>query len=168
MDNLIIKVISIPCHTKGSVAYYVTSKNSDKKAVFTGETLFLGGCGRFFEGTAEEMLKNVEKLSLLPDDTKVYSGHDYGLQNMRFALSVDKNNHFVKQKLEQIKKLKELCDLKRSKSSDYYEKMVSTISEEKMFNPFMRTTTFVDCKNPNMKSKVLAMKFLRSCKNKFV
>jgi hydroxyacylglutathione hydrolase len=61
-----------------------TAENeSEQRAVFTGDTLFIGGCGRFFEGTAEQMLSSLGKLAQLPDDTRVYCGHEYTLANLQ-------------------------------------------------------------------------------------
>merc|ERR1711991_356839 len=73
-----IRVLSTPCHTTGHVCYFVNDEESGERAVFTGDTLFLGGCGRFFEGTADQMEKNLNStLASLPDATRVYCGHEY-------------------------------------------------------------------------------------------
>lgn len=77
IGNLDVLCLHTPCHTSGHICYYVEAP-SGEKAVFTGDTLFLGGCGRFFEGTAEQMYSAlVEKLGGLPDETKVFCGHEY-------------------------------------------------------------------------------------------
>lgn len=101
----------------------------DYKAVFTGDTLFLGGCGRFFEGTADQMYSAlVEKLAKLPDETDVYCGHEYSLQNLKFGNHVEPENDVILKKIEWSK-------VKR----DANEPTVpSTIAEEKLINPFMR------------------------------
>lgn len=100
IGNLKIRCLFTPCHTKGHICYFVESPNGDT-CVFTGDTLFLGGCGRFFEGTAEEMHSAlIEKLSNLPDSTKVYCGHEYSLQNLAFGLHVEPNNVQIKEKIE--------------------------------------------------------------------
>ena len=73
IGNLKIKCLSTPCHTKGHICYYVTDANGGSKAVFTGDTLFLGGCGRFFEGDGKQMNEALNvKLSQLPDETVFY------------------------------------------------------------------------------------------------
>lgn len=70
-DSIKVKALHTPCHTQDSICYFF--QDGDDKAVFTGDTLFIGGCGRFFEGTAQEMDKALnETLAALPDDTKVY------------------------------------------------------------------------------------------------
>ncbi|KAF7552567.1 hypothetical protein G7046_g7364 [Stylonectria norvegica] len=76
-----------PCHTQDSICFFV--EDGDDKAVFTGDTLFIGGCGRFFEGTAEEMHEALNnRLAALPDDTVVYPGHEYTKANVKFGESV--------------------------------------------------------------------------------
>lgn len=101
----------------------------DNKAVFTGDTLFLGGCGRFFEGTADQMYSAlIEKLSKLPDETNVFCGHEYSLQNLKFGNHVEPDNAAIKEKIEWSK-------AKRAASEPT---VPSTIAEEKQINPFMR------------------------------
>ena len=70
LGSLNILCLSTPCHTKGHICYYVTDAQGDSKAVFTGDTLFLGGCGRFFEGNGAQMNEALNvKLAALPDET---------------------------------------------------------------------------------------------------
>lgn len=70
LGSLNILCLSTPCHTKGHICYYVTDAQGDSKAVFTGDTLFLGGCGRFFEGNGSQMNEALNvKLAALPDET---------------------------------------------------------------------------------------------------
>jgi len=106
-DSITVKALHTPCHTQDSICYFV--QDGDDKAVFTGDTLFIAGsfyyillrglpllnawdetgCGRFFEGTAEEMHTALNKiLAPLPDDTKVYPGHEYTKSNAKFGQSV--------------------------------------------------------------------------------
>merc|ERR1719483_920385 len=127
VGSLNIQCIFTPCHTTGHICYYVT-KNTDK-AVFTGDTLFLGGCGRFFEGTAVEMNQalNVE-LASLPDETEVFCGHEYTLSNLKFALHVEPDN----EKLEEYYKV---CEGKRLAGEPT---IPGSIGQEKEINPFMR------------------------------
>jgi glyoxylase-like metal-dependent hydrolase (beta-lactamase superfamily II) len=82
------RVILIPAHTSGHVAYHFP----DEKAVFTGDTLFIAGCGRLFEGDAAQMMRSLGKLSALPDDTAVYCGHEYTEKNLRFAATLEPGN----------------------------------------------------------------------------
>lgn len=75
---------------------------------FAGDTLFIGGCGRFFEGTAEQMYSAlVEKLGKLPDSTQVYCGHEYTLQNLKFGAHVEPKNNFIKDKTEWAKETRQ-------------------------------------------------------------
>jgi len=86
-ENISVKALHTPCHTQDSICYFM--QDGDEKVVFTGDTLFIGGCGRFFEGNGEEMHKALNvTLASLPDDTKVYPGHEYTKSNVKFGLSV--------------------------------------------------------------------------------
>lgn len=77
IGNLNVTCYHTPCHTSGHICYFVEGPKGEK-AVFTGDTLFLGGCGRFFEGNAEQMYSAlIEKLGTLPDETQVFCGHEY-------------------------------------------------------------------------------------------
>lgn len=87
IGSITLTALHTPCHTQDSICYYAV--DGDQKAVFTGDTLFVAGCGRFFEGNAKEMNKALnEVLAALPDDTKVYPGHEYTKSNIRFGKSV--------------------------------------------------------------------------------
>uniref|UniRef100_A0A803VYX0 Hydroxyacylglutathione hydrolase, mitochondrial n=1 Tax=Ficedula albicollis TaxID=59894 RepID=A0A803VYX0_FICAL len=101
VGSLSVKCLSTPCHTSGHICYYVTKPNSSEPpAVFTGDTLFVGGCGQFFEGTAEQMHTNLTQiLGTLPEDTKVFCGHECTVRNLKFALKVEPENEVVKEKL---------------------------------------------------------------------
>ncbi|XP_037722195.1 hydroxyacylglutathione hydrolase, mitochondrial isoform X1 [Drosophila subpulchrella] len=131
IGSLNVKCLSTPCHTTGHICYHVTAQDGSggEGAVFTGDTLFQGGCGRFFEGTPEEMYEALcTKLSALPDGTKVFCGHEYTLQNMSFARHVEPDNEVIQQRIEWAKH--------RRASQD--PTVPSTIGEEKSWNPFMR------------------------------
>ncbi|KAF4428855.1 hypothetical protein FACUT_9312 [Fusarium acutatum] len=87
LGNITITSIHTPCHTQDSICFFFQDR--EQKVVFTGDTLFTGGCGRFFEGTAEEMHVALNKhLASLPDDTVVFPGHEYTRSNAKFAISV--------------------------------------------------------------------------------
>ncbi len=88
------RVIGIPAHTNGHVAYYFPTLG----AVFTGDTMFVGGCGRVFEGKAATMVSSLKKLASLPDSTQVYCGHEYTEKNLRFALTLEPHNEALKKK----------------------------------------------------------------------
>ena len=119
------RVIGIPAHTNGHVAYFFRSLG----AVFTGDTLFIAGCGRVFEGNAGTMVASLAKLAALPDATEVYCGHEYTEKNLRFALTLEPNNQALKRKYEWARE-------RRAKGEFT---IPSTIGDEKSFNPFLRT-----------------------------
>ncbi|KAJ3191286.1 hypothetical protein HK101_007915 [Irineochytrium annulatum] len=144
------------CHTSGSVSYYVTDPESSKKVVFTGDTLFVGGCGRFFEGTPEQMHNSLNKvLGSLPDDTEVYCGHEYTTSNLKFAASVEPHNPDVAAKLAWSQATN--CTVP------------STIGAEKKFNPFMRVDNedVVKATEVGKQDPVAVMGKLREMKNNF-
>jgi hydroxyacylglutathione hydrolase len=116
------RVLFIPGHTTGHVAYVFD------KALFCGDTLFTAGCGRLFEGTAGQMHASLQKLMALPDDTKVYCGHEYTESNLRFALTVEPKNHKLLSRFDSVQRLRA-----RGTST-----VPSTIEEEKQTNPFLR------------------------------
>ena len=95
IGNLEFKIIFIPGHTSGHIAFYFKKE----KILFSGDTLFSLGCGRVFEGTHAEMLNSLNKLKSLPSDTKVYCGHEYTKRNLDFCLKYDNKNQFLKDKI---------------------------------------------------------------------
>lgn len=86
--NQTIKVLDLPGHTLGQVAYWL----QPEKALFPGDTLFSAGCGRLFEGTAEQMFHSLQKIKQLPTDTHIYFGHEYTVRNLEFVLSRQPEN----------------------------------------------------------------------------
>lgn len=87
-----IRVIATPGHTTTSVCYYVAPSGANAAGIlFTGDTMFIGGCGRIFECSAKTMFQSLSSLTDLPDNTLVYPGHDYTEENYRFALTIDPN-----------------------------------------------------------------------------
>ncbi|KAF5386768.1 hypothetical protein D9615_001665 [Tricholomella constricta] len=126
-DNTHIKCLATPCHTQDSICYYITN-TADKAqpgGVFTGDTLFIAGCGRFFEGTGDEMNRALKYLATLPDTTIVYNGHEYTSGNLSFAKSIDPDNTAIASLAELVKKNKVTTGL-------------TTIGDEKEWNVFMR------------------------------
>ncbi|KAJ0978430.1 hypothetical protein J5N97_013904 [Dioscorea zingiberensis] len=124
-----ILALHTPCHTKGHISYFVTSKTEEVPAVFTGDTLFIAGCGKFFEGTAEQMYESLcVTLGSLPRPTHVFCGHEYTEKNLRFALTVEPENEKISQKLSWAQQQR-LANLPT---------IPSTIDEEFETNPFMR------------------------------
>lgn len=122
LGEMNIEVIATPGHTGDSVCYYVSDGRG--KAVFTGDTLFVGGCGRPMGCSRQQMWRSLEKLIALPDDTEVYCGHDYTLDNYQFALSIEPDNCEVK---------KCIADLQAGKCP-----VPSTIAQEKKTNILLR------------------------------
>lgn len=101
-----IEAVFTPGHTSDSVSYYMTDEQKGEKAVFTGDTLFTGGCGRVFECDMATMYNSLCKLSSLPDETIVYSGHNYTAENYQFALTVEPHNKLIQACLEETLRLK--------------------------------------------------------------
>jgi len=119
------RVIFIPAHTSGHVAYWFP----EQRAVFTGDTLFAGGCGRLFEGDAAQMMGSLGKLAALPDDTRVYCGHEYTERNLEFASTLEPDNRALQAKRAAVQALR-----RAGKPT-----VPSTIADEKATNPFLRT-----------------------------
>jgi hydroxyacylglutathione hydrolase len=119
------RVIMIPAHTSGHVAYHFP----DQAAVFTGDTLFAGGCGRLFEGDAGQMMRSLGRLSTLADATRVWCGHEYTEKNLRFASELEPRNRPLAEKLARVQALRR----------EGRPTVPSTIGEEKATNPFLRT-----------------------------
>ncbi|KAK0591667.1 hypothetical protein LWI29_005958 [Acer saccharum] len=127
--NVNILSLHTPCHTKGHISYYVTGKDGEDPAVFTGDTLFIAGCGKFFEGTAEQMYQSLcVTLSSLPKPTQVYCGHEYTVKNLQFALTVEPDNTKIQQKLSWAQQQRQAG----------LPTIPSTIEEEMETNPFIR------------------------------
>ena len=124
-DQLEFAVIDLPGHTSGHIAFYNESEN----ALFCGDTLFSGGCGRLFEGTPEQMLNSLTKLSHLPDNTKVYCAHEYTLANLHFARTIEPKNSQLQSYYDNVVEL-------RAKN---IATIPSTIGLEKQINPFLRS-----------------------------
>jgi len=127
--NLSVRALHTPCHTTGHISYVVSDKQGTAPAVFSGDTLFIGGCGRFFEGNAEQMYSAlVKRLGSLDDATRVFCGHEYTVSNYKFAVTVEPKNETLLRQIEEAK-------AKRAKGE---RTIPSTIGLEKATNPFMR------------------------------
>ena len=121
-----IEIIATPGHTLDMLNYYVSSES----LLFSGDTLFTLGCGRLFEGHGEMMWNSLSRLMALPDETIIYSSHEYSLANAAFAVSVDPDNALLLKRQEEIQALR-----------DNNEPTVpSTLSLEKQTNPFLRAS----------------------------
>ena len=125
------RCLATPCHTQDSICYYVTTTDSEHPhpgGVFTGDTLFIAGCGRFFEGTAPEMHAALSYLGTRPDKTITYPGHEYTASNVRHAKTIDPDN-------------KQLLKLEILATENEITTGLTTIGEEKQWNTFMRVET---------------------------
>lgn len=117
-------VLDVPGHTSGHIAYWF----ADDRALFCGDTLFALGCGRLFEGTAEEMWRSLQRLAELPSDARVYCAHEYTQANGRFALSVEPDNLALIERMRRV-------DAARARGEPT---VPSTLAEELATNPFLR------------------------------
>jgi hydroxyacylglutathione hydrolase len=107
--------------------------------VFCGDTLFAAGCGRLFEGTPEMMFRALHvKLGALPDDTRVYCGHEYTESNLRFAAHVDPENRAVAEKLERVRAIRARHAADWHDATEAEMTVPSTLAEERATNPFLR------------------------------
>lgn len=118
------QVFDVPGHTRGHIAYWF----KDSRALFSGDTLFLMGCGRLFEGTPEQMWRSLGKLRGLPPETRVYCGHEYTQSNARFALTVEPQNPVLVARSRRVDALRA-----EGKST-----VPGTMGEEIATNPFLR------------------------------
>ncbi len=123
----VAKVLEIPAHTRGHIAFWF----EQDKAVFTGDTLFAMGCGRLFEGDPPTMWNSLSKLVHLPDDTRVYCGHEYTEANGRFALSVEGGNPELVRRMAEVRAIR----------AQGLPTLPSNIGIEKKTNPFLRASS---------------------------
>ncbi|MDR3221828.1 MAG: hydroxyacylglutathione hydrolase [Candidatus Accumulibacter sp.] len=120
--GLDLRVIAVPGHTLGHLAYY------GEGCLFCGDTLFAGGCGRLFEGTPRSMYESLARLAALPDDTRVYCAHEYTEANLRFALAVEPENRALRRRANEVAVM-------RAKGM---ATVPSTLAVEKATTPFLR------------------------------
>ena len=120
--DLKINIIDVPGHTLGAVAYYA------RDMLFSGDTLFTAGCGRLFEGTAEQMYNSLSKINALPNQTLVFCGHEYTIANLKFAEVVESDNKVIKKRLYEAQK-------RRKKG---LPTVPATLEIENQTNPFLR------------------------------
>jgi len=154
--DLTLQVIAVPGHTLGHLAYYGAG------CLFCGDTLFAGGCGRLFEGTAAQMADSLARLAALPDDTAVYCAHEYTQANLRFALAVEPGNRFLSRRAEQV----------AAHRAQDWPTVPSTIGIEKASNPFLRcreaeVAAAARRRVPGARDEVAVFAALREWKNSF-
>ncbi len=125
-----LKVKEVPGHTLDHITYFNDSvSDSTKPQLFSGDTLFLAGCGRLFEGTAEQMLKAMNYFKQLPEETEVYCTHEYSLANLAFAKAVEPDNEAIDRSILHCQELRDKGE----------PTLPSNLGTEVQINPFMRS-----------------------------
>jgi hydroxyacylglutathione hydrolase len=123
-----VHVIATPGHTRDSVCYYLPASDGLAGIVYTGDTLFVGGCGRLLEGEASTLWGSLQKVAALPADTLVYCGHDYKQENYEFAVTIDPAGRRFRERLAEVQKAIEYGRLT----------VPSTIAQERATNVFLQ------------------------------
>jgi len=122
--------MEIPGHTLGHVALVF----EDDRVAFVGDTMFAMGCGRLFEGTAQQMHDSLQRIAALPEDTALYCGHEYTLANARFAAHAEPANAAIASRLDQVKALRDASKIT----------LPTSVAEERLTNPFVRATDWAE------------------------
>jgi hydroxyacylglutathione hydrolase len=122
MLNYPVQILDIPGHTIDHIAYYFPG------VLFCGDTLFSAGCGRVFEGTMVQMYQSLQNIAALPDDTLIYCTHEYTLNNLKFATLVEPNNPNIPRKM---------IEATQQRKANL-PTLPTRLSDEKLFNPFLR------------------------------
>lgn len=150
-----VQVISCAGHTSGHIAFYI----ADTDALFCGDTLFAMGCGRLFEGTAEQMQQSLRKFTTLPLSTRLYCAHEYTAANAQFALTVEPENPDLLSAIKRIKQLR----------SNHQSTVPTTLEQELATNPFLRTDSTEIKQTLDMQnaSELAIFTELRQRKNRF-
>ena len=120
------RVIEIPGHTLGHIALIL----DEDRIAFVGDTLFAMGCGRLFEGTAEQMHHSLQRVAALPPETALYCGHEYTLANARFAIHAEPDNGAIAARLNEVQALREAGNIT----------LPTSVAQERETNPFVRAT----------------------------
>lgn len=118
--------LHVPGHTKGHIAYFCDTE--EQPLLFSGDTLFLAGCGRLFEGSPAQMFHSLQRLACLPDNTLVYCAHEYSLGNLQFSAAAEPDNPDIRQRLQQVESLRQNNRIT----------LPSRLDLEKKTNPFLR------------------------------
>jgi len=155
IDGLEFVVMFVPGHTSGHIAFYFPKL----KSLFCGDTLFSLGCGRLFEGTAHQMYNSLDRIKSLPLDTLIYCGHEYTLNNAKFAITIEPGNHELIAKLEDV----------RLARKNNQPTIPAILEDELKTNPFLRTESIEIRRNLQMvkASDVEVFAEIRNRKNKF-
>lgn len=136
-EHIKFRVFETPCHTKGSLLYLLEEENPSQEEgklkgdLFTGDTIFIAGCGRFFEGNAAQMFKNISRIVELCDERcRIWCGHEYTHQNLRFSIRFDPSNKTMSKMLKKIEEVEE--------SGSKAVTIPSNIQKEMKINLFFR------------------------------
>jgi len=121
------QVMEVPAHTAGHIAYYLPTE----ALAFVGDTMFAMGCGRLFEGDAEQMHANLQRLAALPPETEIYCAHEYNLSNGRFALSAEPDNQAIRERMVRVEAARGVNQAT----------VPTTVALERATNPFVRATS---------------------------
>ncbi len=121
--GLELAVLETPGHTSSHIVFH------DESALLAGDTLFSIGCGRLFEGSAEQMQRSLDKLAALPDQLRVYCAHEYTVDNCRFALAIEPDNRALQARAREARRLRAADQIT----------LPSTLGDERAANPFLRT-----------------------------
>jgi hydroxyacylglutathione hydrolase len=124
LGDIEARVMDVPAHTAGHIAFHLAGE----QAVFVGDTLFAMGCGRLFEGTADQMFANMQALAALPGETQVYCAHEYTLSNGRYAVVAEPDNAELAARMTQVEAAREKGE----------PTVPTSIALERATNPFMR------------------------------
>ena len=154
--KLKFQVLEVPAHTRSHIAFF------SNDILFSGDTLFSLGCGRFFEGTATDMQKSLDKLAALPADTRVYCAHEYTQSNCAFALAVEPDNAALQTRSREIDRLRAMHKIT----------LPSRLGDELAGNPFLRTRedSVVDAArkiDPEVTPGIETMAVIRAWKDRF-
>jgi hydroxyacylglutathione hydrolase len=156
-----LRVIRVPGHTAGHIAF--AHEGPGQPLLFSGDTLFAGGCGRLFEGTPEQMHASLSRLAALADDTLVYCAHEYTLSNLRFARAVEPDNAALAERFALVSAQRDNNEIT----------LPSTLAAEKATNPFLRVAeTSIKEKaeqhtGMQLPSEAAVFKALRAWKDRF-
>lgn len=121
------QVMEVPAHTAGHIAYYLPSE----AVAFVGDTMFAMGCGRLFEGNAEQMHDNLQRLAALPPETEIYCAHEYTLSNGRFALVAEPDNQAIRERMVRVEAARGVNEAT----------VPTTVALERATNPFVRAAS---------------------------
>ena len=127
-----LKVLEVPGHTDFHIAFFLFDKQNFKiPALFSGDTLFSGGCGRLFEGTSEDMYKSLKRINSLPLETEIFCAHEYTEANLKWAISVSPKDYLIEERLKEVQR----------KIRNGHLSLPTSLSEERKTNLFLRANS---------------------------